>query len=285
MKMKTLIIVIFLMPDPAAAQDMLLQQTIQVRALEQTPQHGLPLFIGTETPPERYIIDLNANSRGKNPAGNQEGLFEVKKSISSDARILNDWYMKVTKSLSIQSLPRKNDLADEWKLRSNNEFKEQLNANRVVLKIVLKETLRFTQEQLPEIDMLVRTLKYEISTDMAPSNVDTTEAHTINVSQTPVRNHSAVNERLFLKARLRLPIEVSRLSLVTDVEARYGNMSSFFSIHLDSHFNNAIGLVYDFNNDIQLRIERQTTQAMNAAASDRSNERISVNLIHLVCNF
>ena len=286
MKLKTIIIALIFLPEPAIAQDTVLQEMIPVNISEQVfvIDSQLGHYIHTEkaNPSKEHVIEVNTIASWKNPAARQDLFSEI---THSDAKIINDWYKRIYESLRTQSIPRKDELTSDMRLRSNNELIERVNESHTVLKIVLKETLQFTKERLPEIDMLIRALKFEVSSDMASKKFDMTEVQAIKNNESSVSRHSEVNDRLFLKTGLRLPIDSGRLSLVSESVARYGNVSSFFSLYLGGHFNNTVGLAYDFNNVIHLRVERQTNQAMNSMTSNRSNERFSVNLIHLVCNF
>ena len=286
MKLKTIIIALIFLPEPAIAQDTVLQEMIPVNISEQVfvidSQLGHSIHTENANPSKEHVIEVNTIASWKNPAARQDLFSEI---THSDAKIINDWYKRIYESLRTQSIPRKDELTSDMRLRSNNELIERVNDSHTVLKIVLKETLQFTKERLPEIDMLIRALKFEVSSDMASKKFDMTEVHAIKNNESSVSRHSEVNDRLFLKTGLRLPIDSGRLSLVSESVARYGNVSSFFSLYLGGHFNNTVGLAYDVNNDIHLRVERQTNQAMNSMTSNRSNERFSVNLIHLVCNF
>jgi len=286
MKLKTIIIALIFLPEPAIAQDTVLQEMIPVNISEQVfvidSQLGHSIHTENANPSKEHVIEVNTIASWKNPAARQDLFSEI---THSDAKIINDWYKRIYESLRTQSIPRKDELTSDMRLRSNNELIERVNESHTVLKIVLKETLQFTKERLPEIDMLIRALKFEVSSDMASKKFDMTEVHAIKNNESSVSRHSEVNDRLFLKTGLRLPIDSGRLSLVSESVARYGNVSSFFSLYLGGHFNNTVGLAYDVNNDIHLRVERQTNQAMNSMTSNRSNERFSVNLIHLVCNF
>jgi hypothetical protein len=185
----------------------------------------------------------------------------------------------------MHSGPRHFDLVNDSKLRSNNNFDEQVQSNRTVSRIILRETLRFTQERLPEIDRLVKALKFEVSTDMIPGQVVETEIHDMRIKEAPVGHIPAVENKLFLKTGLRLPIERGRLSLISETEFRYGNISSFFSIYLDGQFDNSMGLIYVLGNDIQFKFERQISHATDPITSERMNNKASLNLVQLVCSF
>jgi hypothetical protein len=185
----------------------------------------------------------------------------------------------------MNSRPRYFDLALESKLRSNNDFDEQGQSNRMVSKIVLRETLRFTQERLPEIDKLIKLLKFEVSTDMIPQQVIETGIHELRTKKIRGGHVPAVENKLFLKTGLRLPIDRGRLSLISETEARYGNVSSFFSINLDGQFDNSLGVIYVLGGDIQFKFERQIAHSTDPITSERMNNKSSLNLIHLVCSF
>jgi len=282
-------IALIFIPEPAIAQDTMLQEMIPVNMSEQVfvieSQHASYIHSKNTNPSEDLAIEVDTVAPWKNPPASQDLSSEIIQTAPSNAKIINDWYNRIYESLSAQSIPREDELASETRLRSNNELNERLNSSRLVLKIVLKETLQFSKERLPEIDMLIRALKFDVSTDMVFKKSDVTEVPATKNNENSDSRHPEDNDRLFLKTGLKLPIDCGRLSLASDSVVRYGNVSSVFSLYLGGHVNNTIRLVYDFNNDIHLRVERQTNQPMNSMTTSRPNERFSVNLIHLVYNF
>jgi hypothetical protein len=289
MKLEILILILIFAPELAIAQEMAMKEIDPLFMSEQTiasqSQNGHPLQIAYAAPSDKSIIELNAIAARRIFSSDQNLYSDTKQTAPLEASIIEEWRERVYKSLKMHSRPRHVDLVYDSKLRSNNDVDEQAQSNRMVSKIVLRETLRFTQERLPEIDKLVKVLKFEVSTDMIPRQVAETESHDIRTKETPVGHIPAVEKRLFVKTGLRLPIERGRLGLVSETEARYGNVSSFFSICLDGQFDNSMGLIYVLGNDIQFKYERQIAHSMDPITSERMNDKASNNLIQLVCSF
>jgi hypothetical protein len=288
MKLETFILLLTFAPELVVAQDMAIKEIVPVGANEQAiamqSQNNHLLQIAYATPTDKSIIELNAiAARGK---------FAPDKNLYSDRiqtaplvqGIIDEWRERVYKSIGMHSRPRYVDLVHDSRLRSNNDIDEQVQTNRMVQRIVLRETLRFTQERLPEIEKLVKALRFEVSTDMIRPKIVETEIHDIRMKN-PVGHSPAVNNRLFVKTGLRLPIERGRLSLISESEARYGNVSSFFSIYIDGQFDNSMGLKYVLGNNMQVKFERQIAHSSDPVTSERMNNKASLNLIQMVCSF
>ena len=289
MKLETFILILIFAPKLAIAQETAIREIVPVGMNKQVTasqlQNDQLLQIAYAAPADKSIIELNAIATRKKFSSDQNLYSHTKQTAPLEAGIIDEWRERVYKSLGMHSGPRRFDLVHDSKLRSNNDFDEQVRLNRMVSRIVLRETLRFTQERLPEIDKLVKVLKFEVSTDMITHQVIETEINDISTKKTAVGHIQAVEKRLYLKTGLRLPIDRGRLSLVSETEARYGNVSSFFSIYLDGQFDNSMGLTYVLGNDIQFKFERQIAHSTDPITSERMNSRSSLNLVQLVCSF
>jgi len=288
MKLETFILILIFVPELAIAQETAIKEIVPVGMNEQViafqTQNNQLLQIAYAAPADKSIIELNAIATRRKFSADQNLYSHTKQTAPLEAGIIDEWRERVYKSLGMHSGPRRFDLVHDSKLRSNNDFDEQVRLNRMVSRIVLRETLRFTQERLPEIDKLVKVLKFEVSTDMITHQVVETETNDIS-TKTAVGHIQAVEKRLYLKTGLRLPIDRGRLSLVSETEARYGNVSSFFSIYLDGQFDNSMGLTYVLGNDMQFKFERQIAHSTDPITSERMNSRSSLNLVQLVCSF
>ena len=134
------------------------------------------------------------------------------------------------------------------------------------------------------IDKLVKalTLKLEVSNRTFTENIEAQAKEEEFVEARPARNNSD-KDKLFVKTGLRLPIESGKLRLVSETEARYSNMSSFFKIKLDGQFDNSLGLKYILGRDLALQVERQVTHTTDPISGAYAMSNL--NLIQLVCQF
>jgi hypothetical protein len=73
--------------------------------------------------------------------------------------------------------------------------------------------------------------------------------------------------------------------VVSETEATYGNLSSFFKVRLDGRFDNTAGLVYVISGDVRVQVERQVHHESVPAAGEATNTRSSLELVQLVCTF
>ncbi len=277
MKLRTFIILLTFVPGLAIAQDKAL-------APESPPDRYQQ--IAYAAPADISMIELHALVAGKKFTADPNLYSETRQTVRPDAGIIEDWRERVFKTVGMYSIPGQSDPVNDNRLQSNNEIDDQANASRMVTRTVLKETLKFTQERLPEIDKLVKALRFEVSTDMASGEDAGTEA---NGKKPPGEARAAhdtiVKDRLFLKTGLRLPVESGKLGVAAETEARYGNVSSFFKVYLDGNYDNSVGLMFALGRDIHLQVERRVTHTTDLETSDKTDAKSSLNLIQLVCTF
>ena len=195
------------------------------------------------------------------------------------------WRDRVFKSLSLYLGPRLQDGMDASRLMSDTELEDQADERRMATKIVLKETVKYARERLPQIDRLINALKIEVSNRPVTENAGT-EGEPEQAGQQPGANKNAApKDRPFFKTGLRLPVESGKISLVSESEARYGNASSFIKINLDGQYDRSAGMTYAFGKDLRLQVERQDSHKMDPLTGDKARARSSLSTFKLVYAF
>ena len=289
MKLGTFIIVVILVPELAIAQHMATQGSVPSSMNEQTvaPQSRTDRFIQIAyvAPAERSMIEMKALAARKKFAADPELYSEIKDAHRAEDGIIGEWHERVFKTVGIYGRPRQSDPVNDNRLRSKSELDEQENENRVVARIILKETVRFTQERLPELDMLIKALKLEVSTDMISGENTEAEADAKKTGEAHGARHPLVEDRFFVKTGLRVPVESGKLSLLSETEATYGNLSTFLKVYLDGRYDNTVGLLYVLGRDLRVQVERHVSHATDPVTNDKTNAKSSLNLIQLVCMF
>jgi hypothetical protein len=214
---------------------------------------------------------------------------ELKKTGPVETGIIEGWRERIFNSLQSHYGPIQQDPANDSRLLNNSELDAQADEKNAVARLVLKETLQYTQERVPEIDRLVKALKFEFSTENADKEdaaiQDRPDDKTAGEKR--VGKKKNVDERLFVKTGLRIPIESGKLALVSETEARYHKLTSFITVRLDGQYDNSMGVTYILGKDIQLRAERQVahTTTTDTASQEAVNTTSSLNLVQLVCKF
>jgi hypothetical protein len=176
-------------------------------------------------------------------------------------------------------------------LLTDDGLDKQAGGGRIVLKLVLKETLKFSKERIVEIDRLVKALKYEISSDKTGSedagakasdskNGDNKITDKKTAEARPARNVVA-NDKLIVKTGVRVRIDSGKLGLVSETVARYGKASYFYKVNLDNQGDNSLGFRYILGRDIYIQVERDFNRTPDPTAKDKP----STNLIQLGCRF
>ena len=289
MKLGTFIIISIFVHEPAIAQEMALKENLPVVRNEQAiaPQSQTDHYpqVAYAAPADRSIIELYALVARKKFTADPNLYSEIKQTDRPEAGIIEDWREQVFKVFEMHAGPRRSDLVNDNRLQSNNELDEQANESRMATRIVLKETLKFTQERLPEIDRLVKALRVEVSTDMVSRENAEAQINDKQSGEARAAHHTVVKDTLLLKTGLRVPVESGKLGVVSETEARFGNMSSFFKVYLDGQYDNSAGIRYTLARDIHLQVERQVTHTTDLVMSNKTNAKSNLNLIQLVCKF
>jgi hypothetical protein len=291
MKAKIIIIALALMfaPDLVSAQDMSIHENDTAGMIEKTnnPQSEADHFmqVAYVASLDKSILEVTAIAARKKFTSEPTLYTELKQSNNLAGGLIDEWRVQVYKILSTYSIPRQANIVNDYRLQSNNELDEQTDTNRTLTKIILKETVKFTQERLPEIDRLIKALRFEVSTDMISKEIREVEANDQKTDGPKKEHHPFVKDKLFAKTGFHVPVESGKFRLVSETEARYGNMSSFFKIYLDGQLDNSLGLIYDFNRATQLQIQRHDTHGADPRTSEKRSAKSNLNLIQLVCRF
>jgi|GEM_PF-2809464 len=263
--------------EPAAASPLPIEQ--DQHSVQSAPADDSLIALNTFYARSQFMDEPNLSS-------------VIKQTVSMEPSLIGGWRERVFNSLKAYYGPIQQDRANDNRLSTNSAFDEQANEKSVVGKLVLKETLKYTQEQVPEIDRLVKALKFEVSNenvnkeDAVPAIKD--EAN--NNKETggkPVAKTPIAKDKLFVKTGLRIPVESGKLGLVSETEARYHKLSSFIKVRLDGQYDNSLGVTYILGKDIHLQAERQVahTTTTDPASQDKMNTTSSLNLVQLVCKF
>ena len=137
-------------------------------------------------------------------------------------------------------------------LLADDELDKQADDGRTVMKLILKEILKFTKERVVDIDRLVKAMKYEVSSDKTGSEDAGAEARDIKTGDHKITDkkggeeahpagHAVVNDKVILKTGLRVRIDSGKLGLVSETEARYGKASYFYKVNLHNQGDNSLG--------------------------------------------
>jgi hypothetical protein len=289
MKLGTFIILLIFVSGPAFAQEMAARESASVKNNEQAVAPRLQADRYPQIPSaasaDRSVIKGNALAARLKFMADTDLYSKTRPTDRSEAGIIENWRDQVFETFGTYISPRQSDLVNDSRLQNNNEFEEQANANRMAARIVLKETLQFTRERLPELDKLIKALRFEVSTDMISSAKADEETHDKRIGEARASHTTIVKDRLFVKTGLLVPVESGKLVVVSETEARYGKMTSFFKIYLDGRYDNNVGLKYVLGKDIHLQVERQVAHTTDLIMSDTANVKSSLDLVQLVCKF
>lgn len=281
MKLETLIIIVLFAADSAMAQNL---ATVE-QANASQPQADQYLQRADAVPRERSGIELNARAAGMDVTKDSNRYSHRERLDDTDAGVIESWSDRVFRRLELHAQPNRFDLMQDNRMLSNTAMDALANEERVVTKIILRETLKYTQEQLPEIDVLIRALKLEVSTDMISRQGEEKEA--VDSPAKPARTvrHAPVEGRFFLKTGLRIPVDGGKVGVVMETEATYGSLSSFLKVRLDGRYDSAAGLVYVLSRDVRVQVDRRVTHGTVIGRGDSASTKSSLNLVQLVCNF
>jgi hypothetical protein len=207
-------------------------------------------------------------------------LYSSTKQVNhSDVSVIGDWRERIFKSLGEYVGPREQDLMNSNRLLSNSQLDNQENEGKTVTKLVMKETLKYAQEQMPEIDKLVKALRFEISNRPTEEHSGVEESVGVLGDQPAVKK-KLVEDKFIIKSGLRVRVDSGNLGVISETEAKYSNVSYFYKVSLDNHSDNSLGLTYVLSRDLYVQVERAFSGTINPT-SDKPNR----NLIQLGCKF
>jgi hypothetical protein len=204
--------------------------------------------------------------------------------------VIEKWRERVFNTLSAYFGSHQQVLMnDSWFWGNNNyEPGSQVNDGRIATKLVMKETLKFARENIPEINTLVNALKVEIASDRSmredsKAEVEAGDRKADNKSgkARADKGSPAAEDKIVFKTGLRVRVDSGKLGLASETEARYGKASYFYKVNLDNQGENSLGVRYVLDKTASLQIERDFSHTMNPATRNRP----SVNVIQLGFRF
>ena len=71
---------------------------------------------------------------------------------------------------------------------------------------------------------------------------------------------------------------------MSETNAVYGSITSYFTVRLDSKLDSSLGLLYTLNRDMRVQVERTTADAADPASGGTERRAVS-NTVKLVCLF
>jgi hypothetical protein len=222
--------------------------------------------IAYAAPAERSLISMHATA-DRMVYRSEASLFSNPTStVKTEEGIIVQWRERVFKSLAANMTP---DVTD---------------GERMVARIAVKESMNLALEHLPRLERLIKVLHLEVSTDMLSRDEEKAEEdEALPIVATPVQRR-AVKARFFMKTGLRIPIEKGKPTLLSETNAVYGSITTYFNVRLDSKFDSSLGLRYTLNRDMQVQVERTIADAADTASGGIERRSVS-NTVKLVCLF
>ena len=288
MKLVPLILISIFTPVLAMAQEAAPQKIPASSIDEKTAASGLQADsyqIAYADTTNNSLIEKNALNTGLKFIADLDLYAEIKQTDRPGTDAVADWRERVFKSLSTHVGPRPLDGVNDNRLVSNSELDEQANQRRMVTRIVLKETLKYARERIPEIDELANSLKYEVSNRPVAENSGATVNGKKTEGKSPPPENNISEDKLYLKTELRIPVEGGKIGLVSESEARYGNVSSFVKIKLDGWYDTIAGMTYVLGRELHLQVERRGTHTTDPLSGDKAQARSSLSLVQVVYAF
>lgn len=279
--------VLILAPEFAFAQDATPKYDVAINLNEQATASQLQTDQYQHTvqrvSTDNSLIELNAFYARSKFTADPDLYSEIKQPIPPEPGVISGWRERIFNSLKTNFGPVRQDQA------YNSAPDDQSSERSAVTNLVLKETLKYMQEQVPEIDRLVKALRFEFSSDKVDEKdaEATAKEKETETGEARAAKKTSTRDRLFVKTGLRIPVESGRPALVSETEARYGSLSSFIKVKLDGQYDNSLGFTYILGKDVHLQAERQVTHTTTTdpVLQDKMNSTSSVNLVQLVCKF
>jgi hypothetical protein len=194
--------------------------------------------------------------------------------------IIEEWNERVFNKLKTYSPSGRLIILNGYGHHSTTDVDEQASERIMVTKVVLNETLSLTRERIPEIDSLVKTLKFEISSETTGTNSEAEAKGKGTVEASTLKN-TVTEENVYYKTGLRLRIEGSLLGLVSETEVKYNGVSYYYKVNFDHQSDNSLGFTCVVGRGIHIQLERSFTGTMDPLTRGRSNR----NMVQLVSKF
>jgi hypothetical protein len=290
MKLTTFFILLMFVPEFAMAQELAVatdtSSSIKERAARNT----------SAIPANNAPIELNAFHSGSKFAAVPDPAGEIQQTRLAERGFMDDWRERMFKAISDYLVPRQQDSLQAGRMLTDDELDQQTSEGRTVMRLVLKETFKFSKEHIVGIDRLVKALKYEVSTDKTAGEEADAETNGIKTVDRKITDKIAtertagdtrsakspvVSDKVVLKTGVRVRIDNGKPGLVSETEARYGKAFYFYKLNLDNQGDNSLGLRYVLGRNIYVQVERNFNHTMDPAASDKP----STNLIQLGYRF
>jgi hypothetical protein len=289
MKLKTVVVIAFFAAGSVLARNIAAAENVPCsrdgQAIASRQQTDRPVQIASVVPEERAIA-VRASRAARITFADEPDLYsESDHPGDADGGIIEAWRGRVFKALGMHARPRRSDPMRDNRMHSNTEMDEQANEGRIITRIIVKETLRYAQERLPEIEELIKAMRFEVSTDMIVRQNSETAAAPPQARTAHAIHHAPAEDRFFLKTGLRIPVDGGKPAVVSETEATYGKLSSFFKVRLDGRYDSTAGLTYVLGRDLRVQVEQQVTHETVVAANDRAETKESLGLVQLVCTF
>lgn len=282
----TILLILICLPEFTAAQEMVTKENNTVNPNDQASAPQSPAAscqrAASVDPANASRIELNALYAGSKSTADPELHSEIKQTEPLAPGVVGGWRERIFNSLKAHFSPRQSDIVNDSRMLSKTELDEEAHGMRVVSTVVLKETLQFTRERVPEIDKLVNALKFEVSNRTSGEDVEAEAKDKKSVEAEAggknIAKYKTAKDKFLVKTGLRVPVESGKLGLVSETEAKYGDVASFFIVKLDGQYENSLGLKYKLGKNTHLQVERQVIHAADAGTT-------TLNLVQLVRQF
>jgi hypothetical protein len=275
MKLVTLYIFLLFAPGFVIAQDIsgkendAANRNLQVAAPQLSADHN-----------QSTAVELNA-LYGKSKFRAEPDFYRgIKQPDHFNPGIIEEWNERVFNTLKTYFTSGRQDLVYGYGQQSTTYVDEQISDRNIVTKVVLNETLSLTRERIPEIDSLVKALKFEISSETTgtKSEEETKDKGTIEASTV---KKTVTEDKVYYKTGVRLRVEGSFLGLASETEVKYNSASYYYKVNFDHQNDNSLGFTCAVGRDIYIKLEHSFTGAIDPITKDRSNR----NMVQLVSKF
>lgn len=162
------------------------------------------------------------------------------------------WRQQVFNKLSRSQRPAIKNFIDE--ARSITEYNERTRTERDVKRIIFGESLKYMQNKISFLDMIIKPIRVEISdkTFRRESDKAAPRSGSRNESRSPGRKNQTNNDEVTFKAGLGVKFEHKWATLTADSEAQYRNLSAFVKVSFAKQTSAGLGLKYPFADNLQI---------------------------------
>ncbi len=226
--------------------------------------------IAYAAPAEQSLISVHATANRTDYVTEASLFSSAATTVRAEGSLIAVWRERVFASLAANMTPDATD------------------GDRVVQRTAVRESTKMALEQFPALDRLVKSLKFEVSTDMFSKSGEKDGRDELpSLPAVPAKLqpvHQDVKDRFFMKTGLRIPVEQGRPVLLSETNAVYGSFTSYVSVRVDGKFDSRIGLRYIVGPVMQVNLERATADAQDPALGGAVRKSAS-NTLKLICLF